>query len=124
MWVMVRRNPTPGRAEDDLGRIRRFEILGQIAQRLFSPVSKKVLSIRQFNGLAINDLVDFYGLLEIQPKMKQLDLESSIIASPKGLVSSESDGLVIVPGNVFKGSRQLAFDGNMSLACQRPSSAL
>jgi hypothetical protein len=63
-------------------------------------------------------------LLKVQPKMKQLNLESSIIATPKGLVGSESDGLVIVPGNVLKGSRQLAFDGNMSLACQRPSSAL
>ena len=100
------------------------KILGQIAQRLFSPVSKKLLSIGQFIGLPLDDFMNSDRLLEVQPKMKQLNLESIIIATPKGLIGPECDGLVVVPLKVFKGSRQLAFDGNMSLACQRPSSAL
>jgi hypothetical protein len=100
------------------------QILRKIPERLLSPVSKQILSIGQFTGLAINDLVDFYGLLEIQPKVEELNLESGIVVSPERLVCAESNGLVIVPGEIFQGLGQFTFMGYIRLSCQSPGSTL
>ena len=78
------------------------QIFWQIAKALLSIVPEQILAIGQFSCLAINDFMDSDGLLEVQAKMEELDLESGIVVAPERPVGPEGDGLIVIPGNGFQ----------------------
>src|SRR5690554_3111876 len=60
--------------------------------------------------------MDFHRGLKIQPQMEELRLKRRVTVSPKGMIFTKPDGLIIVPGYLLKALGQFAFMRDIGLA--------